>query len=63
MKRDGFVFSVAFCLTYNPPYLPPTKIKDGKMARFGFHAASSLIWGGWGFAVLFYSVQDCRSAT
>jgi len=27
------------------------------MARFGFCAASSLIWG-WGFAVPFYSVQD-----
>ena len=35
--------------------------KDGKMARFGFCAASSLIWGGgWGFAVPFYSIQDCR---
>ena len=32
------------------------------MARFGFCAASSLIWGGgggWGFAVPFLSVQDC----
>ena len=29
------------------------------MARFGFCAASSLILGGWGFAVPFYSVQDC----
>ena len=30
------------------------------MARFGFCAASSLLWGGWGFAVPFYSVQDCN---
>ena len=37
------------------------------MVRFGFRAASSLIWGrvigsclgGWGFAGPFYSVQDC----
>ena len=29
------------------------------MERFGFCAASSLIWRGWGFAVPFYSVQDC----
>ena len=43
-----------------PP--PSPKIKDVKMARFGFCAASALIWGrgGWGFAVPFYSVQDCR---
>ena len=42
-------------------YPPQPKTKNGKMARFGFCAASSLIWGGWGFAVPFYSVQDCRS--
>ena len=30
------------------------------MARFGFCAASSLLWGGWEFAVPFYSVQDCN---
>ena len=45
-----------------PP--PPTsyspQIKDVKMARFGFCAASPLIWGAWGFAVPFYSDQDCR---
>ena len=33
------------------------------MARFGFCAASSLIWGEWGFAVSFYSVQDCLRAS
>lgn len=38
--------------------LPP-QIKDGKMASFCFCTASSLIWGGWGFAVPFYFVQDC----
>ena len=44
-----------------PAPSPPPPIKDGKLARFGFCAASSLICGGgWGFAVPFYSVQDCR---
>ena len=42
-----------------PPPLSP-QIKDGKMARFCLRAASSLIWGGWEFAVPFYFVQDCR---
>ena len=41
---------------YSPP---PPQIKDGKMVRFGFCVASSLLWGEWGFAVPFYSVQDC----
>ena len=60
MKREDFVFSVSFCLAYNLPQPPPPpqkkKIKDGKMAGFGFRAASSLICGGrkgWVFAVLF----------
>jgi len=40
-------------------FVPPNpQMKDGKMARFGFCAASSLIWRGWGFAVSFYSVHD-----
>ena len=36
-----------------PPPPPPKKIGDGKMARFGFCTASSLIYmlGGKGFAV------------
>ena len=41
---------------------PSLQIKDRKMARFGFCAASSLIGGGggsMGFAVSFNSVQDC----
>ena len=42
--------------------LPPPRIKDRKMVRFGFCAASSLICGGWGFAVPFYSVQDCSKS-
>ena len=33
---------------------PPPKISDGKMARFGHHAASSLIWGEGGISVPFY---------
>ena len=41
------------------PPSPHPQIKDRKMACFGFCAASSLLWGGWGFAVPFYSVQDC----
>ena len=31
----------------------------GKWRVFAHRAASSLIWGGWGFAVPFYFVQDC----
>ena len=45
------------------PSPSPPQIKDGKVACFGFCAASSLNWGGGGgerFAVLFYSVHDCR---
>ena len=34
-----------------------TQIKEGKMARFGFCTASSLIWGGGKFGGDF--VQDC----
>ena len=44
---------------------------DGKMVRFDFCAAPSLIWGwgavgvegGWEFAVPFYSVQESKIAT
>ena len=36
------------------------KISDGKMARFGLHAASSLIWGKGGISVPFYFGQDCN---
>ena len=38
---------------------PSTHFNDAKMARFCF-APSSLLWGGWGIIVPFYSVQDCR---
>ena len=31
----------------------------GKWRVFALRAASSLIWGGWGFAFPFYFVQDC----
>ena len=41
-----------------PP--PPPQIKDGKWRVFAIRAASSLIWGGWGFAVQFHFAQDCR---
>ena len=45
------------CSILNSP-----KIKDAKMARFAFTQLhhGCLIWGAWGFAVPFYSVQDCR---
>lgn len=44
--------------------LPSPEIKDGKMERFSFCTASSLIWGEGGggvegFAVPFHSLQDC----
>ena len=42
------------------PPLPP-KSRMGKWRVFALRAASSLIWGGWGFAVPFYFVQDCSS--
>ena len=41
------------------PPLPP-KSRMGKWRVFGLRAVSSLIWGGWGFAVPFYFVQDCN---
>ena len=41
------------------PLLPP-KSRMGKWRVFALRAASSLIWGGWGFAVPFYFVQDCN---
>ena len=36
------------------------QIKDGKMARFCLSRGFILDLGGWGFAVPFYFVQDCR---
>ena len=42
------------------PLLPP-KSRMGKWPVFALLAASSLIWGGWGFAVPFYFVQDCTA--
>ena len=41
------------------PSPPPPKSRMGKWRVFALRAASSLIWGGWGFAVPFYFVQDC----
>ena len=32
-------------IKWNIETTPPPKISDGKMARFGLHAPSSLIWG------------------
>ena len=46
-------------IKWNIETTPPPKISDGKMARFGLHAPSSLIWGRGGISVPFYSVQDC----
>ena len=44
------------------PPLPP-KSRMGKWRVFALCAPSSLIWGGWGFAVPFYFVQDCLKAS
>ena len=44
------------------PPLPP-KSRMGKWRVFALRAPSSLIWGGWGFAVPFYFVQDCLKAS
>ena len=41
--------------------LDPPKSRMEKWRVFALRAASSLIWGGWGFAVPFYFVQDCSS--
>ena len=42
------------------PLPPPPKIKDKKMRVFALRTASSLILGGLGLVVPFYSVQDCN---
>ena len=42
----------------DPPLPPESRI--GKWRIFALRAPSSLIWGGWGFAVPFYFVQDRR---
>jgi len=39
---------------------PSPHFNDAKMVRFCTFAPSSLLWGGWGMIVPFYSVQDCR---
>ena len=46
-------------IKWNIETTPLPKISDGKMARFGLHAPSFLIWGRGGISVPFYSVQDC----
>ena len=38
--------------------LAPPQIKDGKMARFGFCATSSLIWGGGGGGLLLHFISS-----
>ena len=72
MKREDFVFSVSFCLAYNlpqPPPPPPPPKKKSRMGKWRVLAFARLhpwfVGGreGWVFAVLFYYVQDCRSAT
>ena len=37
----------------------PPHFNDAKMAGFVLRAPSSLLWGGRGLIVPFYSVQDC----
>ena len=43
------------------PDPPSPKSKMEKWRVFALRAASSLIWGGGGFAVPFYFVQNCSS--
>ena len=40
------------------PSLPSPPIKDGKLARFGFCAASSLICGGGDGGLLFHFIRS-----
>ena len=40
-----------------------SEIKVGKMACFGFCAASFFIWGDGGLLFHFIFVQDCRPAS
>ena len=42
---------------------PSPHFNDAKMAGFGLRATSSLLWGGRGLIVPFYSVQDCSYNT
>ena len=44
---------------WNISTTPPPHFNDAKMAGFGLRAPSSLLWGGRGLIVPFYSVQDC----
>ena len=44
---------------WNISTTPPSHFNDAKMAGFGLRATSSLLWGGRGLIVPFYSVQDC----
>ena len=39
---------------------PPPISMMPKWRAFGFFAPSSLLWGGWGIIVPFYTVQDCN---
>ena len=48
---------------WNISTTPPPHFNDAKMAGFGLRAPSSLLWGGRGIIVLFYSVQDCPRFT
>ena len=47
-------------INWKPRPPPPSKSRMGKWRVFALRVASSLIWGGWGFAVPFYFVQDCN---
>ena len=40
---------------------PPLHFNEAKMVRFCSFAPPSLLWGGRGLILPFYSVQDCRS--
>ena len=65
----GVCCSILFCPRFaildkingkpRPPPPLPLKSRMGKWRVFALRVASSLIWGGRGFAVPFYFVQDC----
>ena len=40
---------------------PSPQFNEAKMAHFCSFAPSSLLWGGWGIIVPFYTVQDLLS--
>ena len=60
-KKKNHGYSAGYNLgqnEWNISTTPPPHFNDVKMAGFGLRAPSSLLWGGRGLIVPFYSVQD-----